>query len=152
MKLELPNVQILTDNDKITCQFCQKPKNVLLHRLRQHIASHIILKEIDSHSHLCGYCGLIGCSLDLVVTSGKGKNKTFGPKSDCKYFRALSYRCAETSSTCTNRPVKCKICNNIYWSNNLETPYKDSHSRFVKDLPKQISDEEILVLSKSSFL
>ena len=75
MKLELPNVQILTDIDKITCQFCQKPKTVLLHRLRQHIASHIILKEIDSHSHLCGYCGLIGCSLDLVVTSGKGKNK-----------------------------------------------------------------------------
>ena len=91
MKLELPNFNILSDNGKINFLFCKKPKTILLHRLRQHVASHIILKEIRGHSHLRGYCGLIGCFLDLVITSGKGKNKTFGPKSDCKYFRAFSY-------------------------------------------------------------
>ena len=150
LKIDLPSNQLVSDNDKIMCKFCEK--YVLLQRLRCHIAKHIIKKEIKKHAHLCGFCGSIGCSLELIVTSGKGKQKNYGPKSDCKYFRSFSLKCAEkTSGSCTNRPIHCPICNNLYWSYNLESHYESCHSRFLKDLPKQISDEEALSLLKSNY-
>ena len=63
----------------------------------------------------CGYCGKIGCSITLEPTSGRSAQKVYGPKSaDCDYFYSFSLKSAEKISAlnpCTNRPVKCDLCN-----------------------------------------
>ena len=55
----------------------KKTKNV-------HVAKHYAKGEIKQDQHLCDFCGKIGCSIGLELTSGKGRNANYGPKSDCK--------------------------------------------------------------------
>ena len=55
----------------------KKTKNV-------HVAKHYAKREIKQDQHLCVFCGKIGCSIGLELTSGKGRNANYGPKSDCK--------------------------------------------------------------------
>ena len=89
--------------------------------------------------HLCGFCGAIGCNLDLVRTSGKGKNSTFKASSDFSYCKAFSLKSASKmskNSPCTNRPIECTICtrkNKVNWSYDILIHYKTSHSN-VKPL------------------
>ena len=47
--------------------------------MRMHIGWHI-LNGLESNSHRCGFCGLIGCSLSIINTSGFGVNANTGPK------------------------------------------------------------------------
>ena len=54
-----------------------KTKNV-------NVAKHFAKREIKQDQHLCVFCGKIGCSIGLELTSGKGRNANYGPKSDCK--------------------------------------------------------------------
>ncbi len=87
--------------------------------MREHIASHIIVfKDISATQNTCGFCGNVGCTLSLEKTSGFGVNSTFGPKSDCKLFYSFSLASAIKISTyacCTNRPIKCELCNSVYY-------------------------------------
>ena len=55
----------------------KKTKNV-------HVAKHYAKGEIKQDQHLCVFCGKIGCSIGLELTSGKGRNANYNPKSDCK--------------------------------------------------------------------
>ncbi len=79
-----------------------------------------------ANQYTCGFCGNIGCKIELQVTSGKGINKTLGLKSDCKFYVKFSLKSAEKctkNSPCTNRPVKCSICDQVYWSYNMKSHY-----------------------------
>ena len=108
------DVQTIGPRGKITCDHCEK--NVVFVNMRVHIAVHFTKGEIDHDEHLCGFCGSIGCSIGIVKTPGNGVRKTFGPKSDCTLFRAFSLKPAADSKICTNRPVNCEICNQVFWS------------------------------------
>jgi hypothetical protein len=114
-------------SEKVECKTCMK--YVLRKRIRNHIGRHLVLKEIDPNPKNCGLCGMIGCSIDIVIT-GRGKAAVGVPNSDCKYFDKFSINCAKKStglSPCTNRPINCEACNNCFWSYNIEAHYKVDH-------------------------
>jgi hypothetical protein len=109
------NDHMISDVTDIPCKLCNDKIKLRFMRLYQ---------------NLCGYRGDIGCSIDLVVTSGKGNYSNYGPKSDCKYFRKFSIKLAEAASVSyptTNRPVICKICSQVYWSYNMAEHYDINH-------------------------
>jgi len=102
-------------SDQIKCLICNK--SVTLNKMREHIGIHIISNEIVMNPHLCVFCGTVGCTIGLVRT-----NTTVipdRPQSDCKYFVKFSMKAVEKTSKyspCSNRPVRCEICQHIYWS------------------------------------
>ena len=111
--------------------------------MRNHIGKHILQQKIESDPHLCGFCGNIGCSINLESSSGFGKNKTIAVKSDCPYFykfsenRSLKLRKA---NPCLNRPIQCEHCHEVVWSYNMNEHFKISHKGF--ECPALISEEE----------
>ena len=108
--------------------------------MRQHIGKHFIWKDITENGRLCGFCGGLGCSIDLAVSSGKGFFKAL---SDCKYNFAFSLKAASKiskTSPCTNRPIECSICKRVYWSYNMMCHYKISHPNI--DYPILVTTEE----------
>ncbi len=87
--------------------------------------------KVSEDEHRCGYCGCIGCHIDLVRTSGDGANKVLGPVSDCEYFVKLSLKWMKESTKnrpSSNHPTKCPLCNRVYWSYNMVCHYKTKHS------------------------
>ena len=130
-------------NNKFKCFLCSELVQPI--KMRVHVAKHII-NEKKSHAHLCSYCGRIGCPIELVVTSGRGKNATKGPRSSCPFFYAFKLKPAELSNAtgpCTNRPVRCSSCKVelILWSYNLPQHYREAHPLLD---PPIISDDEIV--------
>ena len=74
-----------------------------------------------------------------------------GPKSkDCKYFYTFSLdSCAKSNkySPCTNRPVKCELCNDlVIWSYNMAYHYEVKHPNALK--PDYIIKSEIDAVKK----
>ena len=55
----------------------------------------LILKE--KIVNVCGFYGLQGCSLTLVVASGRRKTATMAAGSNCEYLVKFSLKAAETS-------------------------------------------------------
>jgi hypothetical protein len=111
--------------------------------MRQHVGLHILKGDIALNLNTCGFCGQLGCKIRLVVTSGKGKNATWGPFSDCKYFKSFALKSSTNLSKntpCSNRPVNCSICNETYWSYNISIHYNEKHSSV--ECPFIIKDEE----------
>ena len=49
-----------------------------------HMMQNIKLKANLRKINIYAFCGKIGCSIGLELTSGKGRNANYGPKSDCK--------------------------------------------------------------------
>jgi hypothetical protein len=130
----------ISNDSKTKCRICSKQVKLAL--MRSHIGKHIIDGTVKRHEHLCGFCGIVGCKISIVKTSGYGTSANYGPDSDCKYkirFSLGAVAKGSKSAPCTNRPVKCAICQNIYWSYNLEQHFENSHpgSDFEK-----ISDAE----------
>ena len=108
-----------------------------------HIGKHIIEDQISSTPKTCGFCGLFGCSIELV-TPCKGKAAVTTPYSDCKYFVKFSIGAAKKSSSlspCTNVPMACPACKNTFWSYNIECHYRLDHPAL--DVPKLVGDLEI---------
>ena len=133
----------------MNCKVCKK--YVYLIRIRQRVGKHIILGEIKENIHLCGFCGEIGCSIDLVCSSGKGVNKTFKPSSDCKYFKAFSLKSSaklSKNSPCTNGPIECTIFKRVFWSYNMLMHYKITHKN-VECLVIILSDEKRMLANFS---
>ena len=132
----------------VTCDFCSK--EIVHSKMREHIASHIIVfKDISATQNTCGFCGNVGCTISLEKTSGFGVHSTFGPKSDCKLFYSFSLASAIKISTyacCTNRPIKCELCNSVYWSYNMQKHYESKHNQC--EIPEFISSDEIKNLKK----
>ena len=84
------SVDVTFDSNKLQCKLC--PKRVVKKKMRNHVGFHIIHKAVFNDSHRCGYCGNVGCIIQLVTTSGFGKSATQCPKSDCPYFTDISNR------------------------------------------------------------
>jgi len=127
-------------SSKVKCDTCSKL--VPIERMRQHIGKHLIKLEIDPNQKTCGFCGCIGCSVELKK-SGIGKKSVNIVASDCKHF--LKYNLAAskkmtTYSPCTNHPDSCSICKNIYWSYNMEEHFKFSHPSVIPQC--YLSDDE----------
>jgi hypothetical protein len=111
--------------------------------MRNHIGFHILHGDCGQHPHRCGYCGEVGCTIGLEITSGCGNETVYGPKSDCSYYTDISKRAENKfvkSYPCSNRPVICVQCQDCYWSYNLTEHYKIKHAGIM--CPNQIPEEE----------
>ena len=53
-----------------------------------------------------------------------------------------------TFSPCTNHPVKCDLCQGIYWSYNLKIHYQQNHPSICFPDDKVISNKELSALKK----
>jgi len=93
---------------------------------------------------VCGFCGtLCGHAVKIKFSSGTGVNRTYKAYSGCKYFSDFSMKSAKSylkGNPCTNRPIECAICSNVFWSYNLFSHYTSSHS--FMECPLIMSKEE----------
>ena len=73
-------------NEKIKCKVlgCKCKKLIRLVQMRLHVGWHK-MHGLTANPHRCGYCGLIGCNVSLVKTSGFGEKANYGPESDCEF-------------------------------------------------------------------
>ena len=129
-----------TKSSKQNCNICAKL--VPIERMRQHIGKHLVKLEINPNQKTCGFCGCIGCSVELKK-SGIGKKAVNIVASDCKYFLKYNLAASKKSTTyspCTNHPDNCSICKNVYWTYNMEEHYKFSHPSVTS--PFLLSDDE----------
>jgi hypothetical protein len=94
--------------------------------MRNHIGFRILHGDCGQHPHRCGYCGEVGCTIGLEITSGYG-NKT----AENKFVK---------SHPCSKRPVICEQCQDCHWSYNLTEHYKIKHVGIM--CPNQILEEE----------
>ncbi len=94
------------------------------------------------------FYGKNNCNTILYISSGID---TWSTKSNCKYLYEFSLKSAEKSNKntpCTNRPVKCDICQpplNIIWTCNLKAHYSSLHSHV--EIPSYGIIEENEVIS-----
>ncbi len=126
-------------SDEAPCKICNELCS--LSKMRDHVARHILLKDVEASSSLCGFCGRndSGCTLAIVITSGKGKNTTYGPASSCPYFRKFNLKSSAKptkSSPSTNRPIECHICKLVCWSYNVRCHFAEAHG--VEDHPPEL--------------
>ena len=148
LSVKIISSETAPQDGKWTCKICLK--YVSPNRMRCHVGKHILRKEVQPNSHLGGFCGLVGSPVSMVITSGKGKNATFGPKSVCSYFYQFSLKPASVSkpsAPCTNRPVECNSCINSkfhFWSHNIASHYSESNP--LLDPPSISEDEHLRVL------
>ncbi len=124
-------------------------------RMRTHVGYHILNNDVIKSQDTCGFCGIVGCKIYSTKTSGFGSRKTLGPNSNCSHFYGFSLKAAAKmteSSPCTNRPVKCDLCEQIYWSYNIQYHFDIMHANpsFPTDqLEKlKINEEKLKVLKK----
>jgi hypothetical protein len=99
--------------------------------MRTHVGYHILNNDVVKSQDICGFCGIVGCKIELSKTSGFGTRKTLGPTSNCSHFYGFSLKAAakiSERSPCTNRPVRCDLCEQIYWSYNIEHHYEIMHA------------------------
>jgi len=125
-------------SEKIPCRICGE--GLSIKAMRKHVGVHIIKSDLGL---VCGFCGIEGCSIDLVRGSGRGKTATMIPGSNCEYLCKFSLKSAEKSTKsgpCTNRPVVCSICSTVQWSYNLPIHFRAKHSDHP--IPARASDEE----------
>lgn len=136
-----------TTFNEIPCKICYIDES--LNKMRDHVAGHLIRNEIESNPNTCGYCGQSDCEISIKITSGKGKNATYGPASDCEYFRKFNLKSSirpTKSSPSTNRPIECHLCKKIFWSYNMKSHFSRDHSN--EEAPELISDFEKEMVSK----
>ena len=50
--------------------------------MRKHIGSNILTENLKS---VCGFCGMSGCSIEIVQGSGRGKTSSRIVASNCEY-------------------------------------------------------------------
>jgi len=134
---------VIADGDKLPCLFSNCKNKTVLKNMRTHVAKHLLRLPNGPHTHSCGFCGKVGCSINLVVTSGRGSYSVYGPESNCVYAYKFSLKSVEVlkkNMICSNRPIQCKICNNIYWFYNFETHYKESHPNLA--CPYKVTSDE----------
>ena len=81
----------------------------------------------------CGFCGVLcDSSLEIRESSGAGATKNFKPHSTCThvyFFNLASVEKTSKHSPCSNRPVVCRVCQQVIWSYNMGHHYKTKHGR-----------------------
>lgn len=139
--------EFTTESSRYTCPILGIDCNYKfsLVKMRNHIGKHILNKSTPPNVHMCGFCGSVGCSISIKVTSGFGVNATYGPESDCKFYIRFSLKKKKKvidSYPCSNRPVVCDHCKKVFWSYNMKLHYGNTHPGI--DCPEMITEEEIL--------
>ena len=117
--------------DKIKCKLCEK--QLLIKNMRKHIGFHILN---DSLEYVYGFCGMSGCSIDIIHGSGRGKTACKIISSNCEYKDKFSLKAAEKSSKsspCTNRPLNCRLCKVVKWSYSMLGHMRKEHSDYPAD-------------------
>ena len=140
--LQVSKTELAIDKS-ITCTVCKKC-GIKLKDLRAHIGRHILKKDVSSLA--CGYCGSFEW---LLYRTEKTTHKTIIPASNCKLYIKFSLKSALTSrerTPCSNRPVSCQLCKNVYWSYALQDHYTAVHTG--ETYPLVISDEEKKLMLK----
>ena len=80
------------DSYLIICKICSK--FIQKKKMRQHVGSHILRKDIESSQNVCGFCGTAdSCDISIRRGSGRGKTASEIPKSASKSTK---------TSSCTN--------------------------------------------------
>ena len=95
---------------------------------RTHVGKHILKEHLGD---VCGFCGMVGCSIDLIKGSCRGSSVTLTAGSNCSYKCKFSLKAAEKptkSGPCTNRPIRCYICAVVKWSYSLPKHFRDMHT------------------------
>jgi hypothetical protein len=120
----------LAMNDAVTCKICHELCK--LSKMRDHVARHILMNEVLPDAIRCGFCGQVekACSIEIRATSGKGKNITYGPMSNCKYYRKFNLKSSSKptrSKPSTNRPIQCHLCKSVCWSYNMKEHFGQKH-------------------------
>ena len=96
------------DVNSVTCRLCCE--EVPIKQMRTHVGKHILKEQLGD---VCGFCGMVGCSIDLIKGSGRGSSVTSTAGSNCSYKCKFSLKAAEKptkSGPCTNRPIRCDMC------------------------------------------
>ena len=113
---------------KLKCRICNEIHSREL--MRNHVGKHILNNRVSVNQNTCGFCGLVGCSIELVQSS---KKSIFKAKSNCIYYyefnlKSVSKKTLSKRSPCSNRPTICKNCDDqCYWSYNLQAHYQTVH-------------------------
>lgn len=134
-----------TTEENVVCPLCQL--RVPLKLVHNHMGAHILLEadwskyKKEKPAMPCGLCGersAIMCSDEIAadqvqgcpVSAGMkkpagGGKATLKPNHQCKLLPGLTYSLTSRASSsvhspCTNRPVRCPICNLWGWSYNME--------------------------------
>jgi hypothetical protein len=128
------------------CRLCSKEAQLV--RMRTHVAKHILNnKTVEG---VCGFCGLTcDSSLEIRESSGAGFQTNFKPHSNCTYINHFNLGSVERTSKhspCSNRPVLCRVCQQIVWSYNLTYHYKIKHGRITEEFNVS-TKERIAVLN-----
>ena len=87
----------------------------------------------------CGFCGEVGHTISLKKTT----HQTFIPHSNCSKRVKFSLKAAESAkkpNPCTNRPVECQVCEEVYWSYAMQKHYETSHPG--QECPVKVSEQE----------
>lgn len=63
--------------------------------MRKHVGFHILKYDLGL---VWGFCGLAGCSIDLMRGYGRGKTTILIPASNCKYICKFSLKSAVKST------------------------------------------------------
>ncbi len=126
-------------------------QNVLLDKMRVHIAHHIVKNDIAGHD-LCGFCGREGCKITTKVTSRKSDKKYFKIVGwDCPYFYDYGQKKTFSKNNRTsNHLVFCQVknCDSIIWAFNTREHQEKKHPGV--DCPDYIiSDKELKYLNEN---
>ena len=134
--------------DDFICKICSR--TFILKDMRTHVAKHILSNHCVKNC--CGFCGLsCNCILELRKSSAYGLNANFKPFSNCSLFYSFSLAPVEkVGSFCSNRPIVCKICRNVFWSYNMQDHYEDHHNGVTFPQEYVIPPKEIKNIKASS--
>jgi hypothetical protein len=93
--LRTDSIDFTCDSSKLRCKLC--PKKFVTKKMKNHIGFHILHGDCGQHPHRCGYCGEVGCTIGLEITSGYG-NKTAVVLSQIVVFILISVKGLKISS------------------------------------------------------
>ncbi|KAL1742877.1 hypothetical protein HDZ31DRAFT_65580 [Schizophyllum fasciatum] len=138
---------------KISCRICKAP--VAAGDVQNHVGRHIMRAKYgisDRHAELeidarypCGFCGGPSspsgedgsCSVGITV-----HGKTEKASSSCPHAYAFKIDAASQlskSKPCTNVPIRCYLCREVYWKYNMELHLMEKHPERDGRLPEEIS-------------
>eukprot|EP00918_Siedleckia_nematoides_P008383 GHVU01018181.1.p1 GENE.GHVU01018181.1~~GHVU01018181.1.p1 ORF type:complete len:378 (+),score=27.89 GHVU01018181.1:1223-2356(+) len=127
------------------CKVCEA--DVRQEHMRQHVGYHILCADPRlSHTPMtCGFCGESGGDSCVPELVSHRKTNVVSVKCDCSHFHTFTYSCAlKVTSKCTNVPVACSVCDNVFWKYNMSLHWSDRHAgegelpvQFVVDVAKE---------------
>ena len=130
------------------CEYCKKDltflnaENKSRHNLKHLNSGHT---KITSIKPITGY---------FHKQAGKNATEGIPDASMCTYGAKFNLKSACTSSKktpCTNRPIRCSVCQCVFWSYNILFHFSLNHSHLSYTDKCHPSDDEISNVKKSNY-